>query len=323
MAPTAKFSLPSREQRNMRFGLVSLDILTDILSNLNKRNKSNLENVSDLCGCLKERRIVECVFLLCDELGLNPVVGYQAIEILERFTAKYIEDLIHSQKGRPMQGVSTEDTGNYEDLIFQTLKKKLFLFILSSVQIASKLDLYSNVVNNDIAVRFLHAANYPSSKEQLLDSEILILKTLNFNLNVPNPVTYVETLLEVLGHNNRTVPVAQLHHLCVHVLQFIYLQRETIYNSLLISATGCPSPTREQRAKFVSVTEDFMLLGVGVIAVAAFIHHISTWEKDSSVFGSCALQVVEELTGITGISGQSIVDFAHVTLMHITKTKSM
>ncbi|CAM4706488.1 unnamed protein product [Leuciscus chuanchicus] len=311
MAPSPMFSSPTKEQRNLRFGLVSLDILTDILSNLNKRNKSNLENVPDLCGCLKERRIVECVFRLCEELGLNPVVGYQAIEILERFTAKYIEDLIHSQKGQPMQGAS-EDPENYEDLIFQTLKKKLFLFILSSVQIASKLDLYSNVVNNDMGMRFLQAVNYPSSKKQLLDSEILILKTLDFNLNVPNPVTYVETLLEVLGHNDASVPVAQLHRLCVHVLQFIYLQRETIYTSLLISATGCPSPSDEQRAKFVSVTEDFMLLGVGVIAVAAFIHHISTWEK-----------VVEELTGITGISGQSIMDFAYVTLTHITKTKSM
>lgn len=48
-------------------------------------------------------------------------------------------------------------------------------------------------------MRFLQAVNYPSSKEQLLDSEILILKTLDFNLNVPNPVMYVETLLEVLG----------------------------------------------------------------------------------------------------------------------------
>lgn len=55
------------------------------------------------------------------------------------------------------------------------------------------------MVNNDIAMRFLQAVSYSSSKEQLLDSEILILKTLNFNLNVPNPVTYVETLLEVLG----------------------------------------------------------------------------------------------------------------------------
>lgn len=139
------------------------------------------------------------------------------------------------------------------------------------------------MVNNDIAMRFLQAVSYSSSKEQLLDSEILILKTLNFNLNVPNPVTYVETLLEVLGktisrvflsyssykfnsnglkhcvlcfhtgHNEATVPVAELHHLCVHVLQFIYLQRETIYNSLLISATGCPNPSEEQRYRLSPV----------------------------------------------------------------------
>ncbi|XP_026079115.1 cyclin N-terminal domain-containing protein 1 [Carassius auratus] len=303
------FSLHTRKPMNPRFGEVSLDILTDILSNLNYRNKSNLEKVSDCCGCLKERRIVECVFHLCEELGLNPAVGYHAIEILERFMAKYIEHLIRSQKG---QGASSEDTGKIEELIFQTLKKKSFLSVLSSVQIASKLDLYSNVVNNDIAMRFLQAVGYPSSKEQLLDSEILVLKTLNFDLNVPNPLTYVETLLEVLGHNDAAVPVAQLHHLCVRVLQFIYLQRETIYNSLLRSATGCSSPSLEQRAKFVCVTEDFMLLGVGVIAVSAFIHHVSTWEK-----------VVEELSGITGISGQSIMEFAYVTLTHITKTKSV
>ncbi|XP_068080793.2 cyclin N-terminal domain-containing protein 1 isoform X1 [Danio rerio] len=307
MAKNTMFSFPTRDQRNLSFGEVSLDILTDILSNLNNKNKSNLEKVSNMCGCLKERRIVECVFLLCEELGLSPVVAYQAIEILERFTAKHIEDLIRSRN----YSSDTEDTRNCADLIFQTLKHKFFLFIISSIQIASKLDLYTNVVNNDIAMRFLQALSYPSSKKQLLDSEIFILKTLNFNLNVPNPVTYVETLLEVLGHNDASVPVAQLHDQCVPVLQFIYLQRETIYNSLLIAAIGCPSPSHEQRAKFVSVTEDFMLLGVGVIAVAAFIHHISTCEK-----------VVEELTEITGISAQSIMDFAHVTLMHITDNTS-
>lgn len=65
----------------------------------------------------------------------------------------------------------------------------------------SVLFVFVQVVNNDIAMRFLQAVGYPSSKEQLLDSEILVLKTLNFNLNVPNPLTYVETLLEVLGKN--------------------------------------------------------------------------------------------------------------------------
>ncbi|XP_043086946.1 cyclin N-terminal domain-containing protein 1 [Puntigrus tetrazona] len=284
-----------------RFGEVSLDILTDILSNLNKRNKLHLENVSDLCGCLKDSRLVESVFGLCEELRVSPAVGYQAVEILERFMAKYTEDLIRSQEGQ-----------GSEELIFQTLKQKFFLSVLSSVQIASKLDLYSNVVNNELAVRFLQAAGHSSTKQQLLDSEILILKTLNFNLNVLNPLTYVETLLEVLGRNEARVPVAQLHQLCVCVLRFVYLQRETIYHALLRSATGRSSPSHEQRARFVSVTEDLMLLGVGVIAVASFIHHISTWEK-----------VVEELTGITGISGNSIKEFACVTLTHLTQTRSV
>ncbi|RXN22516.1 cyclin N-terminal domain-containing 1 [Labeo rohita] len=241
-------------------------------------------------------------------MGLNPAVGYQAIEILERFMARYIEDLIHGQKD---EGASSEDTERHEELVFQTLKQKFFLSVVSSVQISSKLDLYSNVVNNDIAMRFVQAAGRPSSKQQLLDSEILILKTLHFNVNVPNPLTYVETLLEVLGHNDGSVRVAELHQVCVRVLRFIYLQREIIYSSLLVSATGCSSPSPEQRAKFVSVSEDLMLLGVGVIAVSAFIHHSSTWEK-----------VVEELTGITGISGRSIMEFVCVTLMHITKTTS-
>ncbi|XP_065109389.1 cyclin N-terminal domain-containing protein 1 [Paramisgurnus dabryanus] len=314
MEKRATLSSPHSKQRNLRFREVSIDILSDTLTNLNNINKSNLKTVtlSYLCGNLKDQNIVESVFYFCAELGLDPVVGYYAIEILNRFLAKYLEGLIVSQRKQPAQSVSCKDKGNYKDLIYQTLKEKLFLLTLSSVQIASKLDLHLNVVNNDVALKFLHSVSYPCTKQKLLDSEIFILKTLNFNLNVPNALTYVETLLEVLGHNDPTSPVEQLHHLCVYVLQFIYLQRESIYNTLLISASGSPNPSYEQRAKFMSVTEDFMLLGVGVIAVAAFIHHISTWEK-----------VVEELTGVTGISGQSIMDYAYVTLMHITKIKPM
>nr|XP_055033043.1 cyclin N-terminal domain-containing protein 1 isoform X2 [Misgurnus anguillicaudatus] len=310
MEKRATLSSPHSKPRNLRFRDVSIDILSDTLAYLNNINRSNLKTVSYLCGNLKDQKIVESVFYVCAELGLDPVVGYYAIEILNRFLAKYLEGLIVSQRKQPTRSLSCKDKGNYTDLIHQTLKEKFFLLTLSSVQIASKLDLHLNVVNNDVALKFLHSVSYPCTKEKLLDTEIFILKTLNFNLNVPNALTYVETLLEVLGYNDPSAPVEQLHHLCVYVLQFIYLQRESIYNTLLVSATGSPNPSYEQRAKFMSVTEDFMLLGVGVIAVAAFIHHISTWEK-----------VVEELTGVTGISVQSIMDYAYVTLMHITKIK--
>lgn len=37
------------------------------------------------------------------------------------------------------------------------------------------------------------------SKQALLESELMVLKGLKFRVNDPNPLTYVEVLLEVLG----------------------------------------------------------------------------------------------------------------------------
>ncbi|KAL6474984.1 hypothetical protein MHYP_G00160240 [Metynnis hypsauchen] len=312
-------------QRSLRFGEASVDVLSDFLTNLDNKNKRNLESLSAFCGSFKVRKVVEHTFLICEQLELDPLVGYHAIEILDRFMVKHIENLFSIQKSRTSDGASCGAKESYEDLIFKNLGDKFRIFLLSSVQIASKLSLHSKAVDNNSASRYLQSLGSSCPKETLLESELLILKTLDFQLNIPNPLLYVEILLEVLGepflavqqtggccgHNDPTTPVAQLHHLCKYVLQFIYLQREPIYRSLLVAATGRLSPSPEQRAKFVSVTEDCMLLGVGVIAVSAFIHQASAWEK-----------VVEELTLISGFSARSIMDLAHVTLTHITKNRA-
>lgn len=48
-------------------------------------------------------------------------------------------------------------------------------------------------------MRFLHSVGHIVSKQTLLEIELMILKGLEFRLNVPSPLTYVEILLEVLG----------------------------------------------------------------------------------------------------------------------------
>lgn len=55
------------------------------------------------------------------------------------------------------------------------------------------------VIDNSAAVRFLHSVGHSVSKQTVLESELKICKELDFTLNAPNPLTYVETLLEVLG----------------------------------------------------------------------------------------------------------------------------
>ncbi|XP_056285828.1 cyclin N-terminal domain-containing protein 1 [Pseudoliparis swirei] len=204
------------------------------------------------------------------------------------------------------EDAAADEPERSEEAVLKKIKDTFHLIVFSCVQLASKLSLHSHLIDNNTAVRFLRSVGLRVSKQTLLESELMVLKGLEFRLDAPNPLTYVEILLEVLGHNEPSIPVERLHLLCHQVLQFVSLQRTAIYDSLLVMTTRCVSPSREQRETFMTVTEDRMLLGVGVIAVATSIHYFGKWE-----------QVVGELSHITGISKRSISEFVHVTLTHI------
>ncbi|XP_039894982.1 cyclin N-terminal domain-containing protein 1 isoform X2 [Simochromis diagramma] len=295
MAKRLFFSPSKSNAAGVKFGEASFDLLTDFLVNLDKRNKDNLPSSTKYCGNFKNKRVIEYILLITKELRLDPLVGYHAVELLQRFMVKYIEDFITAPTPK---GATSNRPRSYEDAVYNKLKDKFPLIIFSCVQLASKLSLHS------------HASSaLPVITYTLLESELMVLKGLKFRLNVLNPLTYVEILLEVLGHNEPSVPMKHLYHYCHHVLQFISLERTAIYETLLMTTTERVSPSREQREQFVPVTEDCMLLGVGVIAVAAFI--LRKWE-----------QVVGELSHITRISKRSITDFAHATLVHIVGISS-
>ncbi|KAM3592211.1 uncharacterized protein V6R79_014800 [Siganus canaliculatus] len=296
---------PTNRSIGLMFREVSYELLTDFLVNLNQSNKDNLNSLSKCCGTFKNTRVMEHIFLMTKELGLDPFAGYQAVELLHRFMVKHLTELLTA--GSP-QGAADSSSKSHEDVILENLKDKFLLIVFSCVQIASKLSIHRHMTDNNIAVRFLESVGLSVSKQALLASELMVLKGLEFQLNASNPLTYVETLLEVLGRNEPSVPVEHLHPLCCQVLQFVSLQRSAIFDSLLVITTQCATPSGEQREKFVAVTEDYMLLGVSIIAVAAFIFHVRIWE-----------QVVEELTNITRISRRSICDFAYVILMHVVR----
>uniref|UniRef100_A0A3P8VAR7 Cyclin N-terminal domain containing 1 n=1 Tax=Cynoglossus semilaevis TaxID=244447 RepID=A0A3P8VAR7_CYNSE len=241
------------------------------------------------------------VFLITRELGLDPQVGYHAVELLQRFMVKHLMDLstAHSAATRSKGSKKSKNA-------FEKVQNKFPIIIFSCVQLASKVSLFSNVINNRMAVQFLHSVGHSVSTKILFETEMMILKGLEYRLNFPNPLIYVEILLEVLAHNKPSIPVEDLYDLCHHILQFVSLQRTPIFDTLLKATTQCVSPTTEQREEFVAVTEDNMLLGVTVITVATFVQCVNKLK-----------QVVGELSLITGISKKSISDFAHVILMHI------
>ncbi|XP_072343398.1 cyclin N-terminal domain-containing protein 1 isoform X3 [Scyliorhinus torazame] len=177
---------------------------------------------------------------------------------------------------------------------------------MSCVQIASKVSFHYQIVDITMALKFLQSLGYSYKREDFLDSELLVLETLSFQVNVPSPFTHTEILLEVMGYNDPSVPVEHLHGIALKVLKFVYLMRNTIYENLLKMAIENSTPSELQRAKFLSVKEDCMLLAVGVIGTSAFILNYTPWFK-----------VVRQLASVSGVTEESISEFSQVILRHI------
>ncbi|NXM74513.1 CNTD1 protein, partial [Serilophus lunatus] len=254
-------------------------------------NEQRLSELPELCGRCKEPRIVEFIFLLSEKWHLDQSARYQAVELLERFLLKQVE-----QQREPCQGSSWSCVGE------QTVSTSV-LRLVSCVQLASKLSLHYSRVTSDTALKFLQSLKYSYTKQELLESELAVLNTLHFHINLPTPLAYVELLLEVLGHNGCPIPAKPLHPVCVQLLDFCYLTRETIYDTLLRIAIENSTPSELQVTKFLRVKEDFMLLAVGIISTGVFILSPGHWE-----------QVVEHLNCITGITPQSILEFSYAVL---------
>uniref|UniRef100_A0A3B3YLJ5 Cyclin N-terminal domain containing 1 n=1 Tax=Poecilia mexicana TaxID=48701 RepID=A0A3B3YLJ5_9TELE len=259
----AKTFLCHRVVARLNFGETPFDVLNDFLINLNNINKDYLDGLPKWSGTFKQKRLVEYIFLITQQLKLDPSVGYHAIELL--------------------QSVAINESKRYGDLIFNNLKDTFPLILFSCVQLANKLFLHCHV-NTSTAVQFLYSLGLSVSKQTLLESELMVFKGVEYRLNVLNSLTYVEVILEVLGHNEPSVPVEHLYRLCHYVLQFVTLEQTAIYDSLLRSPHASPC---------YSFHDAF-----------------------------CQRKVVGELSHITGITRRNITEFALVIVAHITGTSS-
>ncbi|XP_003414306.1 cyclin N-terminal domain-containing protein 1 [Loxodonta africana] len=287
---------------DFHFGAVATETIEDALLHLAQQNEQAVQAAVGRRGSFRETRIVEFVFLLSEQWCLEKSVSYQAVEILERFMVKQAENICR-QATLQLRDEKTEPQN------WRALKEQLFnkfiLRLVSCVQLASKLSFHYKIISNVTVLNFLQALGYQHTKEELLESELDVLKSLNFQVNLPTPLAYVEMLLEVLGYNGCLVPATQLHATCLTLLDLVYLLHEPIYESLLRASIENSTPSQLQGEKFMSVKEDFMLLAVGIIAASAFIQNHECWS-----------QVVGHLQSITGIALESIAEFSYAILTH-------
>ena len=265
---------------------------------LAKENEKNMLSVDDECkGIFKSGKRAVYMFMLCKHFKLGYEEQNVAVELFSRFMSHHIVELMRhvldtKKTDSPMEWCHVEER----------IKHQITLRAVTCVQLASKVSSHYTIISLGSAKRFLAAHGFRYATNSIIQSEIRVLKTLNYKVHPPIPVTYVEALLEVLGHNSPCMKVKYLHGICLSLLEVYYIQRDSIYTKLKRIA-GISS---NQRTRATFIEKDNMLTGSAIIGAAAFI-----LDKCTSDF------VIEQLSRITEIVCEDISDFSAVLIEQV------
>uniref|UniRef100_A0A0L8GLQ3 Cyclin N-terminal domain-containing protein n=1 Tax=Octopus bimaculoides TaxID=37653 RepID=A0A0L8GLQ3_OCTBM len=255
---------------------VTKEILLEWLSSLNDENEKNISDCYPSMGIFKYGEFAEFIFLTCEKFKLSDEVRYLAVELFDRFMNKHTEELyqhiLTSVKNKKKK---------YWHIVQERMQKQILLRISSCCQIASKLTSHYKVIINSQIKNFLSEFDLNYSTESILQSEIRVLKTLNYEVSTASPVTSLEIILEILGFEFPDLDTKILHMISVKIMDLVYLEHKTAYNQLFKRVTGQQQFTESEREKFLSVTNNKMFLVVSLIAAATYIIDKTSTDKVS------------------------------------------
>ena len=192
------------------------------------------------------------------------------------------------------------------DDVERRLRHQVILRSVSCVQLASKLGSHYHLVTLNRARSFLTSCGFRYAPTSIVQSEIRVLKTLQYQVHLPTPLEYIEVLLGSLVHNKKSMPVRHLHALSLKILDIFYLRRQNIREKL--ENLSVPDPERNIGPDVVMATveNDQMLLASAVITAAGFILGQFKTKHISS-----------QLSQITCIVDEDIINFASILLEEI------
>lgn len=171
---------------------------------------------------------------------------------------------------------------------------------------ASKLGSHYHLVTLNRARSFLTSCGFRYAAASIVQSEVRVLKTLEYKVHQPTPLEYIEVLLGSLVHNNKTVPAKHLHALSLKVLDLFYLRRRQIHTKLKQLSSSYDNKKTPPDVTMAAVETDKMLLAAAIITAAAFILGQSQTKFISN-----------KLSQITCIVSEDIITFASILLEEV------
>lgn len=297
------FCSPPEPLFNQHGSSILLQESLQALTHINSQRLS-LSVKEDKCySVFKMGKPVAYFMYMSQHFNLPPDIQYRAIELFHRFMShhvcelyNHVEQTQHSQS--PINWTTVEER----------LTHQITLRALSCLQLASKLSLHYKIISLSKVRTFLVKCGFRYATSSLVQSEIRILKTLDYRVHGPTPLDFIEVLLEVLGDKDPSLPIKQFYGVAIKLLDIYYLSRPVIAEKLRKLSTPSPhiQETDGTTHPFGGVETDLLLLASGIVGAASFIlDHI---RSDG---------VVEHLSSITHITSDNILDISALLVEHI------
>ncbi len=264
------------------------ELIRSCLQGLAKLNEK-IDGTKDiqLQKCFRTKESVSFFIITCHHLRLPVDIQYRAIDLFVLFMTKHVTELyVHVQSTRNSNSPIDWET------VQNRLSHQVTLRAITCIQLASKMSLHSEIVGIDKARSFLVQCGFRYAANSLVQSEIRVLKTLDFRVNTPTVLEYVEVVLEALGHNDPSIKVKQLHGTGQKILDVFYLCHKTISENL--------------KDSIKNVTQDLLLVASAIVGTAAFVLDPMTSDN-----------IIKALSLITRIQVDDILDLSAVLIKKI------
>ncbi|RMZ93842.1 Cyclin N-terminal domain-containing 1 [Brachionus plicatilis] len=227
-------------QFNLKPYCFDTEMLQEFLFSLAEKNKNSISNCVSLSGYFKESNVAAFIFEMSEKFELDNEARFLAIEIFDKFMAAHLTEIYQAIKKNKHKDWNS---------IIKKIKDQIVLRSLTCIQLANKFSNSKNVIKLSSIQDLLIELGYKFSFESILNSELRVLKYLDFRLNILTPYNVVETLLEILGHNLKNSQPKALYIISIRLLESFYFCKEQIYKRLYESFSGKAKDHTERQFK--------------------------------------------------------------------------
>ncbi|XP_076167973.1 cyclin N-terminal domain-containing protein 1 [Ptiloglossa arizonensis] len=240
--------------------------------------------------------VVSAIFKITKHLDLGPDTRYIAIHLYDKFMCNYFWEVYKAE--------AAEQTENSWSEVCKKISSQSKLYLMSCLQLASKMDSHSKSLGTSQVLNILHWIDKKSeyTKSTIFSSEFKVFKMVGFRMPFCTPLNCIEVLLAATGLIN----TPNMQDLTISLLDSVYLQREEVYSHLQCMIQGHIAKTDQEKKNVMTLESNVLFLGASIILCGTFF---------SCIDGETAKIIALKLSELVDIKKDDIWNMANILLV--------